>query len=67
MVPSVDLKNYVLKQFVHNDSGQYLVGEREENLYLLVPGTNSATRKLVSSSARNKFRNWNFILQFYRI
>ena len=38
MVPSDDLKKYVLKQFVHNDSGQFLVGEKEENLYLLVPG-----------------------------
>ena len=39
MVSSDDLKKYSLKQFVHNDSGQFLVGEFEDNLYLLVAGT----------------------------
>jgi hypothetical protein len=38
VVPSDELKKYVLKQFVHNESGQFLVGEKEEDLYLLVPG-----------------------------
>jgi len=38
VVSSDDLKKYSLKQFVHNDSGQFLVGEFEDNLYLLVAG-----------------------------
>ena len=39
VIAASDLKKYTLKQFVHNDSGQYMVGELDGDLYLLVPGT----------------------------
>lgn len=38
MVASEELKEYELKQFVHNESGQYLLGEKDDELYILVPG-----------------------------
>ena len=47
MVSSDDLKKYSLKQFVHNDSGQFLVGEFEDNLYLLVAGTVYSTLRVL--------------------
>ena len=38
VIPGSEMKKYVLKQFIHNESGQFLIGEIDENLFFMVPG-----------------------------